>query len=127
MEAFNRLVLVIALTILAAGCANLRAVLSPPPPPAKPQVPPAVLAPQVGRAEEDRLRRETNTRIQKTEQIVTRIDRKTLAKDQQEIFSTIQSFITGARGALVSRDFLRASNLADKAHVLAEDLLRSLQ
>jgi hypothetical protein len=86
-----------------------------------------VLSPQIGRGDEERLRREANTRIQKTEQIVAQIDRKRLAKEQQETYSTIQNFLSNAKEALTARDFPRASNLADKAQILAEDLLRSVR
>jgi uncharacterized protein with von Willebrand factor type A (vWA) domain len=86
-----------------------------------------VLSPQIGRADEDRLTREANTRIQKTEQIVAQIDRQRLAKEQVETYSTIQNFLSSAKEALAARDFPRASNLADKAQILAEDLLRSVR
>jgi hypothetical protein len=86
-----------------------------------------LLSPQIGRGDEDRLRREANTRIQKTEQIVAQIDRKRLAKEQQETYSTIQNFLSNAKEALAARDFPRASNLADKAQILAEDLLHSVR
>jgi hypothetical protein len=86
-----------------------------------------VLSPQIGRADEDRLRGEANSRIQKTEQIVAQIDQKRLAKEQVETYSTIQNFLSSAKEAIAVRDFPRASNLADKAQILAEDLLRSVR
>lgn len=119
------------MAVVLAGCADLQRVFTPSPrpeiPPARREPPPPVLAPQVGRGDEDRLRREANTRIQKTEQIVAQIDRKRLAKEQVETYSTIQNFLSNAREALTARDFPRASNLADKAQILAEDLLRSVR
>lgn len=99
--------------------------LPPPPPPVAPPLPPPVLSPQVGRGDEDRLRREASSRIQKTEQVVAQIDQQRLAKEQQETYSTIQSFLANAKEALAAHDFPRASNLADKAQILAEELLRS--
>lgn len=89
--------------------------------------PPAVLSPQVGRANEDRLKRESTARIQKTEEIITQIDQKKLSKEQQDTFSTIQTFLANAKDALVAQDFLRAFNLADKAQILSEELYRELQ
>jgi len=123
---------VVLTAVIVAGCADLQRLVTPSPPPETPppvkrEPPPPVLSPQVGRGDEDRLRREANGRIQKTEQIVAQIDRKRLAKDQQETYSTIQNFLTNAKEALATRDFPRASNLADKARILAEDLLRSVQ
>jgi hypothetical protein len=101
---------------------------SPPaPPPPPPPSPPPVLSPQVDHGDEDRLRQEASTRIQKTEQIVAEIGRRRLVKEQQETFSTIRNFLASARDALAVRDFPRASNLADKALVLAEELLGSLR
>ncbi len=85
-----------------------------------------MLSPQIGREDEDRLRREANGRIEKSEQLVAQIDRNRLAKQQQETYSTIQNFLTNAKEALAARDFPRASNLADKAKILAEELLRSV-
>ena len=92
-----------------------------------PPPPPAVLSPQVGRADEDQMKRESSTRIQKTEEIITRIDQKKLSKEQQDIFSTIQSFLVNAKEALAAQDFLRAFNLADKAQILTEDLFQKIQ
>jgi len=129
------------MAVVLAGCADLKRLVTPsappeppavkrepsPPPQVTPPASPPVLSPQIGRGDEDRLRREANTRIQKTEQIVAQIDRKRLAKEQQETYSTIQNFLSNAKEALTARDFPRASNLADKAQILAEDLLRSVR
>lgn len=122
--------LVLLLPVVLAGCADLQAIFAPPPPkmpPVKRESPPPVLSPQVGRVDEDRLRREANSKIQKAEQIVQQVDQKKLAKDQQETFSTIRSFLANAREALTARDFLRATNHAEKAQILAEELVRTLQ
>ena len=86
-----------------------------------------MLSPQVGPEDEDRLKRESTARIQKTEEIIVRIDEKKLSKEQQDTFSTIQSFLVNAKEAVVAKDFLRAFNLADKAQILTEDLFRKLQ
>jgi hypothetical protein len=86
-----------------------------------------VLSPQVGRANEDRLKQESSDRIQKAEEIIRQIDQKKMNKDQQDTFSTIQSFLANAKEAITAKDFLRASNLADKAQILAQELFRALQ
>jgi flagellin-specific chaperone FliS len=105
----------------------------PPPPPAKEGVPPpaplppAVLSPQVGQADEDRLKRDSTTHIQKAEDIIKQVSQKKLNKDQQDTLSTVQSFLANAKEAMAAQDFLRASNLATKAQVLAEELFRALQ
>ncbi len=140
----------LALFVLVAGsltgCADLKAFFFPPPPaparreatppPARPsppapssspavpkeKAPPAVLSPQVGAQDAERLKRESGARIEETEQLLQQIDQKLLTKNQQDTYTTIQSFLAGARQALAAQDFLRASNLADKAHVLAEEM-----
>jgi hypothetical protein len=81
----------------------------------------------MGRQDEDRLLREVNEKIQKAEQTVQQVDRNRMVKEQQEMYATIQSFIANAREAASARDFLKANNLAEKAQILAEDLLRNLR
>jgi hypothetical protein len=76
----------------------------------------------VGREEEEQLRQKAQAKIEGAEQVFKRIDQQTLAKDQREILSTIQNFLSKAKEALSLRDFSRAYNLADKAFVLAEEL-----
>ena len=66
---------------------------------------------------------DAEAKIQGAEKIVKQIDQETLAAEQQEMFSTIQSFLSKAREALSLGDFLRAFNLAEKAQILAEGLL----
>jgi hypothetical protein len=86
-----------------------------------------VLSPQISRGDEDRLRQEANSRIEKTEQLVARLDQARLAKEQRETYSTIHTFLANAKEALAARDYPRASNLADKAQILAEELVRSVR
>ena len=136
--------IVLLVAVLLMGCADLKAVFAPtpppsppsappvkkapvPPPPPPPPPPPAVLSPQVGREDEDRLKREASSRIQKAEQIVQQVDQKKLGKEQQETFSTVQSFLAKAKEALSTQDFQMALNLSDKAQVLAEELVRNLR
>ncbi|MBI4574510.1 MAG: hypothetical protein HY713_14630 [candidate division NC10 bacterium] len=125
---------VLLVAVLLMGCADLKALLAPtPPPPSAPPVkkapatPLPVLSPQVGREDEDRLKREASSRIQRAEQIVQQVDQGKLVKEQQETFSTIQSFLAKAKEALSTQDFQRAFNLSDKAQVLAEELVRNLR
>jgi hypothetical protein len=128
----------ILLVVIAVGCAKPKTVVAPPPPPTppppsapptppppekEPPSPPPVLSPQVGVEGESRQRWDAEAKIQGAEKIVKRIDQKTLAAEQQELFSTIQSFLSKAREALSLGDFLRAFNLAEKAQILAEGLL----
>ncbi|MFQ5989413.1 MAG: hypothetical protein ACE5K9_05810 [Candidatus Methylomirabilales bacterium] len=122
----------IFLVVIAVGCAKPKPVVAPSPPPAppkpppqekKPPAPPPVLAPEVGREEENRQKQDAEAKIEGAENLVKQIDQKRLAAEQPEIFSTILSFLSKAREALSIGDFPRALNLAEKAQILAEELL----
>ncbi|MFN3476667.1 MAG: hypothetical protein ACK4Z6_03820 [Candidatus Methylomirabilales bacterium] len=121
------------LAFIVAGCAPLTAIVAPTPPPApsKPppvkKEPPPVLSPQVGREEEDRLKQEAKAKIEGAEHLVKQIDQKKLAKEQEETFLTIQSFLSKAKEALSLKDFLRAFTLADKAQTLADELFHTFR
>jgi hypothetical protein len=120
------------IAISVTGCGELSSISAPPPPkapppPVKRETPPPVLSPQMGRDDEERLRQEANGKIQKAEQTFQQVDQGKLAKDQQETYATIRSFIGNAKEAISARDFVRASNLAEKAQLLADDLLRTLR
>ena len=91
------------------------------PPPAPPR-PAPVLSPHVGTDEERRLVAAAQTRIDEADRVMGKIDQKKLGKRQLETLTTIQSFIAKAREAMGARDFERAYTLADKAHVLAEEI-----
>jgi len=84
----------ILLIVIAVGCAKPKTVVAPPPPPAEP-TPPSPSAPptppQVGTEGESSQRWDAEAKIQGAEKIVKQVDQKTLAEEQQEIFSTIQS------------------------------------
>jgi hypothetical protein len=133
---------ILLLALLSAGCAQKKAAVTPEsrqpssksrpakkePVPVRrePPAPPIVLSPEVSQEEEDRLKQEAKSRIDEAERIVQQIDRARLAKDQRGTFLTIQSFLSKAREALSVDDFLRAFNLADKAQILAHELLSTL-
>ena len=123
------------LTVLMAGCAQSKAA-GVPSGPASPQAyptreeppsPPRLLSSQVGREEEQRLKQQAASRIEGTEQMVRQINAKKLAKDQEEVFSTIRSFLSKAKEAIALKDFPRAFALADKAGILAEELLTTVR
>jgi len=93
----------------------------------EPPSPPRLLSSQVGREEEERLKQQAARSIEGTEQMVRQINAKKLAKDQEDVLSTIRSFQSKAKEALALKDFLRASALADKARILAQELLTTLR
>ena len=119
----------IFLAVIMAGCATSTGVEAPTPPAShKPnhtgevRSPPRKLSPDVGREEEEQLRRAAEAKIEGTEQVVKKIEKKTLAKEQQEILATVRSFVSKAKEALSIKDFSKAYNLANKAFILAQDL-----
>ena len=52
------------------------------------------------------------------------IDQRRLVGDQQQNLLTVQSFLVKAREALTEKDVQRALTLADKAYLLAEELVK---
>jgi hypothetical protein len=77
--------------------------------------------------DEERMRRETQTRIDGAEHLIQDMDPKKLAERRQdENLLTIQSFLSKAKEALAARDVQRAFTLADKALLLADELSRAL-
>jgi hypothetical protein len=86
-----------------------------------------VLAPQVGKSDEEALKRGAGSRIQRTEQLIGQLGDKKLTSDQQEQLLTIRSFLDKAKDALAARDLAQASNLAEKAQILAEELSQGIR
>jgi hypothetical protein len=125
------LALGLAVGLALSGCATLKEIFSTPPPPRPaepaPAPPPPVLAPQVGSEQERRLQQDAQSRIDRTERLLSRVDPTRLAGQQQESYQTIQSFLAKAKEALYARDVQRAMTLADKASLLADDLTRGLR
>jgi hypothetical protein len=109
----------------------------PPQPPKKePETPPEkkesealppVLAPQVGKGGEDQLKQTAGSRIQRTEQLIGQLEGKSLTSEQQERLMTVRSLVGSAKEALAAQDLTKASNLAEKARLLAEELSQSVK
>ena len=121
-----------AATPLAPPARPLAPALAPTPAPAPPATPaPLPAAPprvlSTGVEDEQRMRRDAQTRIDGAERLVRDIDRKKLVERQQEQnLETIQSFLSKAKEALSAEDPQRAFTLADKAYLLADELSRHL-
>lgn len=97
----------------------------PPAPVAVPPPPPApVLSPVLSEADEQRLRADTQQRLDSAEKRLRQIDPAKLASAQQESLQTVLSFLDKAREALQAKDIQRAFTLADKASILADELSR---
>lgn len=92
----------------------------------EPETPPPVLAPQVGKAREEQLRRTTSSRIQRSEEVIGQLEGKTLTSEQREQLLTAKSLVGSAREALASEDLTKASNLAEKARILVEELAQTV-
>ena len=127
----------ILLASVVAACAEKKA--APPSPSVAPRTPraprpvkketppPAPLPlPQLSLEKDDQLREEAKGKVEGAERIVKQIDQNRLAKEQQDTFLTIENFLLKAKEALTVKDFLRAFNLADKAQILAEELLQTI-
>lgn len=99
----------------------------PPPPEPSPSPPPPVLSPQVSNEEDARQRGDAQNRMTGTETLLRQVDSKKLGGQQQENFRIIESLLASAKDALYARDTQRARTLAEKAYLLAEDLVRSLR
>ncbi|MDP2703167.1 MAG: hypothetical protein Q8P98_13985 [Candidatus Rokubacteria bacterium] len=97
---------------------------APAPPPVPADAPPPVLSPVLSAVDEQRLRAETQQRIDGAEQRLRQIDPAKLASGQQDSLQTVQSFLDKAREALQAQDVQRAFTLADKAYLLADELAR---
>src|SRR5262245_49467596 len=93
-----------------------------PVPPTAP--PPRVLSTAVD--DEQRMRRDAQTRIEGTERLIKDIDRTKLVEQQAASNQPIQSFLSKAKEALTARDVQRAYTLADKAYLLASELARGI-
>ncbi len=89
-----------------------------------PDVSPPVLSPVLSAVDEQKLRAETQQRVDGAEQRLRQIDRARLTAPQQDSLRTVQSFLDKAREAVQAQDFQRAYTLADKAFLLADELTR---
>ena len=93
-------------------------------PTAPTDAPPPMLSPVLSVADEQRLRADTQQRLDGAEQRLRQIDPAKLASAQQDSLQTVQSFLDKAREALQAKDIQRAFTLADKAYVLADELTK---
>lgn len=139
----SRMIIAFLCLLLAAGCAQLKAVFTPsrspsgPVRPARPaspsgsthparQEPPPRLSPQVSSDRERQLTEEIHTTIQEVERTLLTVNLGKLKADQVETHQTVQSFLAQARKALSDKDFQQAMNLAQKAHVLSDELSKAV-
>ena len=93
-------------------------------PAAPPAPPPRILGQQVSSEDEKRIQGDAQRRIDRTERLVKQIDERRLVGEQHQNLLTVQSFLVKAREALTEKDVQRALTLADKAYLLAEELVK---
>jgi hypothetical protein len=95
-------------------------------PPAIPANPAAEVAigPDVSSAEAARDRQSTNQSLDTTEKDLKRLDGRSLSSDEQAMVTQIRAYISQSRKAITDGDYERASNLAKKAQLLTDELLK---
>jgi outer membrane biosynthesis protein TonB len=98
-----------------------------PPTKKEPETAPPVLAPQVGKGDEEQSKRTAGSRIQRTEELIRLLEGKKLTHDQREQLLTVQNLLGSAKEALAAQDLAKASNLAEKARILAEELTQAVK
>jgi hypothetical protein len=86
--------------------------------------PAAQIAPGMTPAEATRQRQNAEQLLSSTDDQLNRLTGRTLDARQQETAGQIRNYMDGARSALKEGDLRRASTLAEKAHLLADDLVK---
>jgi len=95
----------------------------PEPEPVKPEAP--QISPQLSPEEKSRAQSVTESDLKSAQQDLDTASHHTLNATQQDMADKIRSFVAQARDAIGVADWLRAKNLAQKAHVLSAELIRS--
>lgn len=95
--------------------------IHPPPPNAAAEV---AIGPDISSAEAARDRQSTTKLLDTTENELKRVDSNNLSSDQQAMLAQIRTFISQSRKAITDGDYERASNLAKKAQVLTDELMK---
>jgi hypothetical protein len=86
--------------------------------------PAAQIAPGMTPAEATRQRHNAEQLLGATDDKLKRLAGRTLDAKQQETVGQIRNYMDGARSALKEGDVRRANTLAQKAHLLSEDLVK---
>ena len=125
-----------------SGSTQAKSVQPPAPTTAAPTTPPATTAdlhppaspadaaaevaigPDISSAQAARDRQSTTQLLDTTENQLKRIDNNNLNSDQQAMLAQIRTYISQSRKAITEGDYERASNLAKKAQVLTDELMK---
>ena len=89
--------------------------------PAAPQI-----SPQISPGDQAAYERKTNEDVSVTERNLRQASGKQLSAAQRDLIEKIRSFISQSRDASKDGDWARAQNLAQKAHLLSNELVNSL-
>jgi hypothetical protein len=90
----------------------------------KPEVP--VIVPQLTVEESAAAKEQTNQSLNIAEKNLATTHGKNLSAAQTDLASKVRSFVSDARDAARTNDWVRARDLAKKAQVLSEELAKSL-
>lgn len=86
--------------------------------------PTAQIVPGITPADASRQRQNAEQLLGSTDVQLKPLAGRALDAQQQEMLAQIRNYVEGARSALKEGDVRRASTLAEKAHLLAEDLVK---
>jgi len=86
--------------------------------------PAAQIAPGMTPAEATRQRQNAEQMLSSTDDQLKQLAGRTLDAREQETAGQVRNYMVGARSALKEGDLRRASTLAEKAHLLAEDIVK---
>ncbi len=86
--------------------------------------PTAQIVPGMTPAEATRQRQNAERLLGSTDDQLKQLAGRSLDAQRQETAGQIRNYVEGARSALKEGDVQRASTLAEKAHLLAEDLAK---
>ncbi len=86
--------------------------------------PAAQIVPGMTLAEATRQRQNTEQWLKSTDDQLNQIAGRALDAQRQETVGQIHNYLDGARAALKEGDVRRASTLAQKAYLLADDLVK---
>ena len=85
-----------------------------------------VIAPQLSENESAAARQQTRESIAAAERNLARVGTRELTPLQADLAAKVRGFLKNAREAAGSGDWVGAHNLAEKAQLLSEELVRSL-
>jgi hypothetical protein len=95
-----------------------------PPDSSRPEAP--VISPELTPQAQAAAEQRTNSDMQRAEQNLQSAESKQLDEAQHDLVEKVRDFLSQAHQAIHEDDWVRASNLAEKARVLSDELVKSL-